>query len=145
MGLMVNTPVAEPQVFPAAPLTDDHTPATNDLGALLSPSQVRTFVGCPAKWWYKYALGLPDPPGASFVRGRVVHKVAEVYFRARLHGAVPDADDLETPFEEAWDGACAEASFTADEDVDALKAQTARLSRMYIDQVAPEVNPAMID
>src|SRR5271166_6221118 len=96
MGLVVSTLVADPQIFPAAP--DVHNPApTNDLGAVLSPSQVRTFLGCPAKWWYKYALGLPDPPGASFVRGRVVHKVAEVYFRAKLHGAVPDADDLETP------------------------------------------------
>jgi RecB family exonuclease len=138
-------PVAEPQVFPAPPLIEGQTSATNDLAALLSPSQVRTFLGCPAKWWYKYALGLADPPGASFVRGRVVHKVAEVYFRAKLHSAVPDPDDLETPFEEAWDAACAEASFTADEDVDALKAQTARLSRMYIDQVAPEIEPAVIE
>lgn len=144
MGLVVNVPAAEPQVFPAAPLTLDPAP-TNDLGALLSPSQVRTFLGCPARWWYKYALGLPDPPGAPFVRGRVVHRVAEVYFRAKLHGAEPDADDLETPFEEAWDAACSEASFAADEDVDALKSQTAHLSRMYIDQVASEVEPAIFD
>ncbi|MEN6604193.1 MAG: hypothetical protein ABFD86_17420 [Bryobacteraceae bacterium] len=27
---------------------------------VLSPSQVRTFLGCSAKWWFKYGLHLPE-------------------------------------------------------------------------------------
>ena len=37
----------------------------NDLGGFLSPSQTRTFLACSAKWWFKFGLGLPDPPGGA--------------------------------------------------------------------------------
>jgi hypothetical protein len=32
------------------------------LGELLSPSQVNTFLSCPAKWYFRYALGLAEAP-----------------------------------------------------------------------------------
>ncbi|HZT29734.1 MAG TPA: PD-(D/E)XK nuclease family protein [Bryobacteraceae bacterium] len=115
----------------------------NDLGALLSPSQVRTYLDCPFKWWAKYGLGLPDPPNGSFVRGRVVHRLAEMYYRARLAGQAPDVDAL--PFEETWDLAAAQAAFGAGEDVDLLKRQAAALTRMYLDQIAAEVQPAAVE
>jgi hypothetical protein len=44
----------EPRVIPAA--LPQPTPL-NDFGGVLSPSQVRTFRDCGAKWYYKYALG----------------------------------------------------------------------------------------
>ena len=141
--MMASLPIQpEPRDIPAAP------PATapqNDLGAVLSPSQVRTFRDCGAKWYYKYALGLPDPPNGSLVRGRVVHKMAEAFFRAKLKGASPDADDLQASFDEAWDRAAVEAAFGADEDVDVLKHQAAVLTRTYRDEVAPEIEPAALE
>ena len=30
------------------------------LGERLSPSQVNTFLSCPAKWYFRYALGLAE-------------------------------------------------------------------------------------
>jgi hypothetical protein len=57
-------------------------------GGELSPSQVRTFRDCGAKWYDKYALGLPDPPNGSLVRGRV-HQMAEASFCAKLDGGSP--------------------------------------------------------
>lgn len=132
----------EPRVIPAAP---PEPAALNDLGAVLSPSQVRTFRDCGAKWYFKYALGLPDPPNGSLVRGRVVHQMAETFFRARLEGARPDPDDLQASFEEAWDAASAGAAFGADEDVDLLKRQAALLTRKYLDEVAPEIYPAAVE
>src|ERR1039458_1788171 len=112
----------EPRVIPATP---PHVESLNDFGGVLSPSQVRTFRDCGAKWYYKYALGLPDPPNGSLVRGRVVHQMAETFFRAKLDGGSPDPDDLQASFEEAWDTAAAQAAFGADEDVDLLKRQAA--------------------
>src|ERR1017187_9722480 len=77
----------ESRVIPAAAPPQ---PATlNDFGTVLSPSQVRTFRDCGAKWYYKYALGLPDPPNGSLVRGRVVDQMAEAFFRAKLGGGSP--------------------------------------------------------
>ncbi len=89
--------------------------------------------------------GLPDPPNGSLVRGRVVHQMAETFFRARLEGARPDPDDLQASFEEAWDAASAGAAFGADEDVDLLKRQAALLTRKYLDEVAPEIYPAAVE
>jgi len=85
----------EPRVIPAA--LPQPAPL-NDFGGVLSPSQVRTFRDCGAKWYYKYALGLPDPPNGSLVRGRVVHQMAEAFFRAKLDGGSPDPDDLQAYF-----------------------------------------------
>ena len=132
----------EPQVIPAAQL---QLAPLNDLGTVLSPSQVRTFRDCGAKWYYKYALGLPDPPNGSLVRGRVVHQMAEAFFRAKLDGGSPDPDDLQAYFEDSWDHAAAEAAFGADEDVDLLKRQAAILTRKYLDEVAPEIEPAALE
>jgi RecB family exonuclease len=117
----------------------------NDFGGVLSPSQVRTFRDCGAKWYYKYALGLPDPPNGSLVRGRVVHQMAEAFFRAKLEGGSPDPDDLQACFEEAWDREAASAAFGADEDVDVLKRQAAMLTRKYLDEVAPEIEPVALE
>ena len=133
----------ESRVIPAAAPPQ---PATlNDFGTVLSPSQVRTFRDCGAKWYYKYALGLPDPPNGSLVRGRVVHQMAEAFFRAKLDGPSPDPDDLQACFEDAWDREAAVAAFSADEDVDLLKRQAAMLTRKYLDEVAPEIEPAALD
>ena len=132
----------QPRVIPAA--APETTPL-NDLGEVLSPSQVRTFRDCGARWYFKYALGLPDPPNGSLVRGRVVHQMAETFFRAKLAGATPDSDDLQATFEEAWDVASAGAAFGADEDVDLLKRQAAVLTRKYLDEVAPEIQPAAVE
>jgi RecB family exonuclease len=132
----------EPRVIPAAP---PQSAPLNDLGTVLSPSQVRTFRDCGAKWYYKYALGLPDPPNGSLVRGRVVHQMAEAFFRAKLDGGSPDPDDLQASFEESWDTASAGAAFGADEDVDLLKRQAAMLTRKYLDEVAPEIEPAALE
>ena len=98
----------EPRVIPAA--LPQPAPL-NDFGGVLSPSQVRTFRDCGAKWYYKYALALPDPPNGSLVRGRVVHQLAEAYFRAKLDGGSPDPDDLQACFEDAWDREAAGAAF----------------------------------
>ena len=121
---------------PAAPVSQ--------VADVLSPSQVRTFMDCSARWWYKYGLGLPDPKGSSLVRGIVVHRMAEIYLRTKFAGAAPGVDELAEIFDDVWSETSAEGSFQPGEDLDKLKAQTATLARMYLDEVAPEIEPAVI-
>jgi hypothetical protein len=147
MGLTLTDPRAilaqiEQAAAALAVYADD---SRSDLGEILSPSQVRTFLDCSARWWFMYGAGLPDPPGASFVRGRVAHKIAEFYFRSRLEGAAIDLDELAEPFESAWEQAAANASFDARDDIDTLKKQTAMLIRRYLDEVAPDIQPAAVE
>ena len=37
------------------------------LGERLSPSQVNTFLSCPAKWYFRYALGLVEPRKSPYL------------------------------------------------------------------------------
>ena len=115
------------------------------LGDVLSPSQVKVYLDCSARWWFKHGLGLPDPAGASLVRGRVLHRVAEAYFRARLAGATPEVEELGQTLDTAWDEACATAVFQTADNLDALKRQTGELTRLYLEEVAPEIQPAAVE
>ena len=45
----------------------------SDLAELLSPSQVRCFMDCQVRWWFKYGLRYPDPQNGKMVLGRAVH------------------------------------------------------------------------
>jgi hypothetical protein len=117
----------------------------SDLGDVLSPSQCRTFLDCSARWWYRYGEGLPDPGGASLVRGRVTHNIAEFYFRSKMEGSAIDGDDLAGAFDWAWESAIVDASFQPDDDLDALKKQTLALSAKYIDEAAREIEPAAVE
>jgi hypothetical protein len=135
-------PVTAPLALAPAATVD----RSNDLGAVLSPSSTKLFLfTCSARWWFRYGAGLPDPPSGSLVRGRVVHKVAEWFFRAKKAGQAVDPDELAQPFEAAWDEAAQTASFHKDDDVELLKRQAAVLARKYLDEAAPDIQPAEIE
>ena len=48
-------------------------PVDTELSEVLSPSQVRCFMDCQARWWFKYGLKQPDPQTGSLALGRAVH------------------------------------------------------------------------
>jgi len=54
------------------------------LGELLLPSRVNTFVSCPAKWYFRYALGLVEPPTGTLALGRAFHSVLAAIFRQKI-------------------------------------------------------------
>jgi putative RecB family exonuclease len=117
----------------------------SQIADVLSPSQVRTFMDCSARWWYKYGLNLPDPKGSSLVRGIVVHRMAEIFLRAQFRGETPESADLAGIFDQVWEETAADGSFQPSEDLELLKRQTAALAALYLSDVAPEIEPAVID
>jgi len=54
------------------------------LGERLSPSQVNTFLSCPAKWYFRYALGLAEPPTGTLALGTAFHSVLAANFRQKI-------------------------------------------------------------
>ena len=54
------------------------------LGELLFPSRVNTFVSCPAKWYFRYALGLVEPPTGTLALGTAFHSVLAANFRQKI-------------------------------------------------------------
>lgn len=57
---------------PFAPVAALAAAAPAERTPRLSPSQVNTIMDCPAKWWYKHALRLPDPMTLYLAIGRAV-------------------------------------------------------------------------
>jgi RecB family exonuclease len=60
----------------------------------LSPSQLTTWLDCSAKWFYRYLLGLPDPPTSSLAIGRAVHRAAAGALRGKGAGVDVSADEI---------------------------------------------------
>ena len=63
------------------PATNGAKAAQSDPAPVLSPSQVRCFFDCPARWWFKYGLQLPERKNSSLALGLAVHQALEVNFR----------------------------------------------------------------
>jgi len=85
-------------------------------GEVLSPSQASTFLGCSAKYRFKYVLDLPDPAGGGAARGRAVHKAIEHYMRAKVAGLELEGEAITHEWDEIWDEACEGAEFAAYEN-----------------------------
>jgi CRISPR/Cas system-associated exonuclease Cas4 (RecB family) len=128
-------------------------PATNgamatkaDPAPVLSPSQVRCFFDCPARWWFKYGLQLPERKNSSLALGLAVHQALEVNFRQKIE----TREDLETTgvlcvFREAWMEQVPETEFMPDESQGDLRRLGERLVAKYMDEVAPKVEPAAVE
>jgi hypothetical protein len=110
-----------------------------ELGEVLSPSQVGTFLDCSAKYWYKHGLGLPDPAGASAVRGQVVHRTIADWFRVKRDGGELVA------FDDTWEQAAAGAVWHAGEDPAVTKQQAATLVMLYVNEAGHAIEPAEIE
>ena len=117
-----------------------------ELAAVLSPSQVRCFFDCQARWWFKYGLQLPERKNSSLALGLAVHQALEVNFREKIE----TREDLETTgvlcvFREAWMEQVPQTEFTSDESQGDLRRLGERLVAKYMDEVAPTVEPAAVE
>ena len=54
------------------------------LGELLSPSQVNPFLSCPAKGYFRYALGIAEQPTGTLALGTAFHSVLASNFRQKI-------------------------------------------------------------
>jgi CRISPR/Cas system-associated exonuclease Cas4 (RecB family) len=113
---------------------------------VLSPSQVRTFLDCQARWWFKYRLQLPERKTSSLALGLAVHRALELNFREKLE----TREDLETTvvvmiFRDAWMEQAGQTEFTPDESQQDIRRTGERLVAKYMDEVAPRIEPAAVE
>ena len=116
------------------------------VAAVLSPSQVRTFLDCQARWWFKYGLTLPEHKNSSLALGLAIHRALEVTFREKIE----THEDLDTAgvimlFRDAWMEQAGQTQFTKDESQQELRRVGERLVAKYMDEVAPQVEPAAVE
>jgi hypothetical protein len=116
------------------------------LGEVLSPSQVRAFLDCSARWWFKYGLLLPEPKTSSLALGLAVHRTLEVNFRQKLD----TREDLDTAgmvalFRDHWREQMGETEFREDEEPLAIGKVGEKLIAKYMEEAAPRIEPAAVE
>ncbi|MEQ1949296.1 MAG: PD-(D/E)XK nuclease family protein, partial [Bryobacteraceae bacterium] len=140
----LDVPVDRTNVQPV--LDDRKTDLPSALGEKLSPSQVRCFMDCQARWWFKYGLKYPDPPTGNLALGRAVHAALGQNFAQKLE----TCEDLPVPgvialFREAWANEAAQTEFRDDEDSHEFATTGEALVAKYMDEVAPTIEPAAVE
>lgn len=122
------------------------TRPSESLGAVLSPSQIRTLMDCSARWWYKYGLQIPEPPNANLAIGNAVHAAIAYNFEQKIASGAdrPIAEVLEH-LEEDWYVAIEDVEFRDDEDPAQLAGQARGLVELYLRDAAPAIQPAAVE
>jgi hypothetical protein len=138
--------VAPPVALTRVPTSTQVAVVKPQVAPVLSPSQVRTFLDCQARWWFKYGLQLPEPKNSSLALGLAIHRALEVNFREKLE----THEDLDTAgvvmlFRDAWMEHVGQAEFMPDESQHDLRRLGERLVAKYMDEVAPAIEPAAVE
>ncbi len=134
----------EDTALAVVPKAAPHTALETEV--VLSPTQARTFLGCSARWWFKYGLSLPELKTSSLAFGLAMHRALEINFRQKLESK----EDLETAgmvtiFRDCWGEQVGQAVFREDESPRDLAKLGERLIAKYMDEVAPRIEPAAVE
>jgi CRISPR/Cas system-associated exonuclease Cas4 (RecB family) len=116
------------------------------LADVLSPSQVNTFLSCPAKWCFKYLLDLKEPKTSSLAVGLAVHApITQALEWKRLNGMDVEAGAVDELFEQAWAEETDQTEFRDDEEPGQLHDQARAMVRKYMTEAAPYLKPAAVE
>jgi len=120
--------------------------STAETASVLSPTQVRCFMDCHARWWFKYKLKQPDPPNGNLALGRAVHWALTQNFlqKVETYEDLPLTGVLAL-FRESWARESDRAEFRDDEQPSQLGLSGEALIVKYLDEVAPAIEPATVE
>jgi putative RecB family exonuclease len=98
---------------------------------------------CPLKFKIRYLDGLREPTSPSLFVGKRVHSALEFYYRCLREGDIATAIDVEEQIVDTWDDAVASEGMYLDshDEENALKQQTIRLVKTYLEQLDPAEGP----
>jgi CRISPR/Cas system-associated exonuclease Cas4 (RecB family) len=119
---------------------------TEALGELLSPSQVTTYLTCPAKWYFRYLVGLSEPATAALALGKAFHGTLARNFRQKMiTGRDMQTGELAEAFDAEWSDALSEAELRDDEDPAELANTGKTIVAAYLAEAAPSVKPRAVE
>ena len=117
-----------------------------DLGEVLSPSQVNMFLNCPAKWYFRYLIGLSEPATGSQALGTAFHATVAANFRQKIstHRDAP-MDEMRARFYEEFALALSEAELRDDEAAAELADMGNAMLAVYMTEAAVSIQPAAVE
>jgi CRISPR/Cas system-associated exonuclease Cas4 (RecB family) len=113
---------------------------------VLSPSQVRSFMDCQTRWWFKYGLKVPDAATGNQALGRAVHSALGENFAQKMETREDLAiEGVLALFREAWASERDQTEFRDEENLQEIAATGEALVAKYMKQVAPTIEPAAVE
>jgi CRISPR/Cas system-associated exonuclease Cas4 (RecB family) len=115
-------------------------------GDVLSPSQVSSIMDCAYRWHAKHVLTMPEPPTSNQILGRAVHVALANNFEQKCDSKIdlPIAGVLAV-YREAWAVLSEGTEFHDAEDLDELGKTGEALVTKYMDEAAPQIEPAAVE
>jgi hypothetical protein len=141
--IVVLPPAEGAQPIPAVtPQSEVRDPSAK----VLSPSQVRCFMDCQMRWWFKYGLKVPEAVNGNMTLGRAVHSALNENFAQK----VETREDLPilgvlALFRESWARERDQTEFRDDENPQELAVTGEALVQKYMDQTAPAIDPVAVE
>ncbi len=68
----------------------------------LTPTSVNTYLNCARGFYYRYKLKLKTKPSIHLVRGNIVHKTLELFFKFKLFDRATESYSVLDLFYEIW-------------------------------------------
>ena len=134
---LVEMPAPKPDIFHVR---------ESDLGSLLSPSQVSTWLDCQTRWYYKHGLGLPDWKGSALALGIAFHQAIGKNFAQKIETKADlPVFGVVALFRDAWAEQLETAKLQEDEDAAELAATGEACTVKYMEEAAPFVEPAAVE
>lgn len=112
----------------------------------ISPSQINLILDCSAKYMFRYIFGIRPPMRSFAARGKAVHRGLEYNYRQKIetHEDLP-LSEVQDAASDAFDSMLAEVQWDEDEDPGKFKDQTIELVSFYHQEVAPTIQPVMVE
>ncbi len=135
-----------PTRIPEGPSIETVASAACSAAEVLSPSQVNCWLDCPAKWYYRYQVRLPEIRNSNLGLGTAVDEALAWQFseKARTREDKP-ASEVQEAFDHYWAEQAAEVEFASEDDPEQLRRLGRALVERYMEELAPDVQPALID
>jgi putative RecB family exonuclease len=115
-------------------------------GDELSPSQLTTFMECPARWAFRKVWGVEEPPTVATAMGRAIHEATAYVQTVQIaSGAILPTEDAIAVFRASWDEESKGVRFTVRHDPAELRERGSALVAKYMSEVAPAVDPAAVE
>jgi len=111
----------------------------------LSVTQIKMFLQCPLKYFFRYKKGIEVKPNSALTMGRVVHKAIEEYYKKKMKEGRASVEDIKSLFSQFWEADSWETDFKKDESPGELKDEGVRLVEKYVEEIAPKVQPKEIE
>ena len=112
----------------------------------LSVSQVKLYLLCPLKYYYRYIQRLPAPPSSALTLGRSVHAALETNFKQKITTQQDlSLNHVTDAFSTAWDAEAKETLFDEGEHPGEIKDEGIRIPGVYHPTVAPTIQPKAVE